>query len=284
MLALVAVPVVPTVLEAINHPCPAPATNEIFTPRLAHQTLSFDDKIWVIGGVIVKDATGVNLNDVWFSSDGRAWQQATADASWKPRSNFGTVVFNDKMWLLGGVTFDGDDFTFLNDVWNSTNGRDWNLVTSDTPWEYAGFNPFVFKGKMWIIGRGNIDGNIFSSGNGKDWYLEGRSNKSFGGGNEAVVFEKKVWIFEQNYTDESGNIKTDESGNILNTYVWYSSDGINYTKSHLNTRNFFSVVAFQNKIWLLGGRIPPGNNYNRELISFSPDNTSDTQTFTPNWH
>ena len=61
----------PNSLGGNQPPLPSPATNEIFTPRYKHQALNFDDKIWVIGGVIVKDATAVIFNDVWFSSDGR---------------------------------------------------------------------------------------------------------------------------------------------------------------------------------------------------------------------
>ena len=108
-------------------PLPAPATNEIFTPRDSHQALDYDDKLWVLGGY---DATGTILNDVWFSDDGRAWQQATADASWQPRLNFGTVVFNDKMWLLGGNIFQDSTVANFNDSSPSNPGSNGKVIIS----------------------------------------------------------------------------------------------------------------------------------------------------------
>ena len=254
---------------------PAPATNEIFTPRDSHQVLNYDDKLWVLGGYEAGDKV---LNDVWFSDDGRAWQQATADASWQPRSNFGAVVFNDKMWLLGGSIFISDTTIIdFNDVWDSTNGRDWGLVTGDAAWSpRENFDPFVFDNKMWVIGgftNNSSNNDVWTSINGKDWLLLSDFIAKIYGSYQAVVFENKIWIL-------SGGVSNG------NTYVWYSSDGVNYTKSHLNNFDNFSALAFQNKIWLLGGRISFLSPYifNREIINFDPAATSDTQTYTPNWH
>ena len=252
---------------------PAPAN--IFTPRVSHQVLNYDDKIWVLGGY---EAGGKVLNDVWFSDDGRAWQQATANASWQPRRNFGSVVFNDKMWLLGGFISEDSTVANFNDIWDSTNGRDWNLVTSDAAWSPRGqFDSFIFKNKIWIVGGSKLEknslsprNNIWNSTNGRDWQLKFTGTGRFFNNYDAVIFENKIWIFN--------------GWSNANTYVWYSSDGVNYTQSHLNNFYNFTALAFQNKIWLLGGRTIPDFNFNRELINFNPDNTSDTQTFTPNWH
>ena len=170
--------------------------------------------------------------------------------------------------------------TIFGRAWDSTNGRDWSLVTSDAAWSLRGdFDPFVFDDKMWVVGGSTLKKNnsstirndIWYSSNGKVW-LKSRFTHSFSSYN-AVVFENKIWIFEGGFTNR-------------NTYVWYSADGINYTKSHLNNFDNFTAVAFQNKIWLLGGRISFLSPYifNREIINFDPAATSDTQTYTPNWH
>lgn len=71
----------------------------------------FDGRIWVFGGI---NAKGM-MNDVWFSSDGASWQQATVHAPWKPRGTANSVVFDNKLWIYGGKT--GRDEWFAGDVW-----------------------------------------------------------------------------------------------------------------------------------------------------------------------
>ena len=71
----------------------------------------FDGRIWVFGGINEKGM----LNDVWSSSDGANWQQATVPAPWKPRGTANSVVFDNKLWIYGGKT--GRDEWFAGDVW-----------------------------------------------------------------------------------------------------------------------------------------------------------------------
>ena len=46
--------------------------------------------------------TGTMFNDVWYSTDGTNWTCATANAAWTPRYQPQAVVYDNKMWLLGG--------------------------------------------------------------------------------------------------------------------------------------------------------------------------------------
>jgi hypothetical protein len=50
-------------------------------------------------------------NDVWYSSDGANWIQATNSAGWSSRDGHTSVVHDNKMWVIGG--------DYLNDVWYS---------------------------------------------------------------------------------------------------------------------------------------------------------------------
>ena len=183
------------------------------------------------------------------------------------------------MWLIGGSDIKDNNFIDFNDVWNSTNGRDWHLVTSDAAWSpRGGFDPFVFDDKIWVIGgftKGSGNNDVWTSVDGKNWeFLKFRVIEGGFGGYKAVVFENKIWIFD------SGAFNSDY-------YVWYSADGINYTKSHLNNFSNFTALEFKNKIWLLGGWtnfLSTHIIFNTELINFDPAAISDTQTFTPNWH
>ena len=56
--------------------------------RSGHQSVAFDNKMWVIGGNYT--------NDVWSSPDGSNWTQVTAHAAWSERTGHQSVVFDKK--------------------------------------------------------------------------------------------------------------------------------------------------------------------------------------------
>jgi len=61
-------------------------------------------------------------SDVWYSSDGIHWTEATPAAPWHGREGFTAVVYGGKMWLLGGFWQTGwpqFEARPLNDVWYS---------------------------------------------------------------------------------------------------------------------------------------------------------------------
>ena len=90
--------------------------------ELTHASVVFNNKMWVLGG---RDESS-NKNDVWSSSDGINWTQATANAPWTARQEYTSVVFNNKMWVLGG--YDG---SYKNDVWSSSDGVNWTQATAN---------------------------------------------------------------------------------------------------------------------------------------------------------
>jgi len=58
------------------------------------------------------DSFGVGpQSDVWYSTDGANWTQATASAEWSIRNYPGLEVFDSKMWIIGGNS--------TNDVWQT---------------------------------------------------------------------------------------------------------------------------------------------------------------------
>ena len=59
-------------------------------------------------------------------ADGVIWTQATGSAQFPARYSHTSVVFNDKMWIIGGAMSIGD----LNDVWYSkqqTSANNWKV-------------------------------------------------------------------------------------------------------------------------------------------------------------
>jgi len=66
---------------------------------------------------------------------GYRWVCVTSRAPFAPRDGAGAVVYDGKMWLLGGWSRqDKVHFPLIcnNEVWNSVDGADWTLVKPNT--------------------------------------------------------------------------------------------------------------------------------------------------------
>ena len=87
-------------------------------------------------------------NDVWYSIDGNNWVQATDDAVWSARDTHTSLVYDNKMWVLGG--YDGSNDK--NDVWYSSNGINWMQATASAAWHRSSHTSLVYDNKMWVLG------------------------------------------------------------------------------------------------------------------------------------
>ena len=100
-------------------------------------TVVFQDRMWLMGGWHggrLKHASA--SNSVWSSTDGAEWKLETEAAGWSPRMCGGLLVFQDRMWLLGGTQqyYFGNDDDLKNDVWSSADGVKWEQMTAKAPW------------------------------------------------------------------------------------------------------------------------------------------------------
>jgi hypothetical protein len=73
--------------------------------------------MWMIGGWSKEKD---NFGDVWHSGDGREWQRLETKTSWKARHEHSVLVFQDKLWLLGGHAR-----PLSNEVWSLSLPVDW---------------------------------------------------------------------------------------------------------------------------------------------------------------
>ena len=127
--------------------------------RVLHHVVVHDEKIWLMGGQSLPQyapAEEAFYNDVWSTTDGINWIRVTEHAPWEPRGMIGgAVVFNGKMWILGGGTYDTPDHPvrdYYNDVWCSEDGSNWMLVTEHAPWQPRQYHDIaVFDNKMWVL-------------------------------------------------------------------------------------------------------------------------------------
>jgi hypothetical protein len=149
-----------------------------WAPRAYFQAVELDGYVYVLGGqdFAVIDNPGCAFvegpcppqvsvsqffNDVWRSTDGVEWEQMTEAAPWEGRAGLRAVVFDEQLWIFGGSTNDdsaivgpgGPQRIYFNDVWRSTDGAEWELVTDDAPWEpRAGAVVVAKDDAMYLLG------------------------------------------------------------------------------------------------------------------------------------
>jgi len=225
-------------------------------------TLAFRDRIWLMGGWYNGRLPGHSAsNEVWHSTDGAHWQQATASAGWTPRIAAGLVEFQGKMWLLGGTEnyYFGDDASLKNDVWSSVDGVHWECVTASAPWRPRAYHQAaVLNGRIYLFGGGNYVpayrafNDVWSSADGVTWVEETAeapwaARLWF----SSVVYRDRIWIL--------GGWSNNPSRNWRD--VWTSRDGKNWKELRAENpwkeRHEHSAFVFQDAIWIAGGHAQP---------------------------
>jgi hypothetical protein len=187
------------------------------------------------------------------------WINAQASNHWSNRTGHTSVVFQDKMWVMGGFA---ENKEAKNDVWSSTDGKNWTLETDSAGWDpREGHTAVVFDDKMWVMGGavGLVDGradgrnDVWCSSNGVDWD-EVSSSAPWRPryGLTSLSFSGRMYLI--------CGLVTDTTDNIFPKDVWSSEDGINWqrttaeiNKDILALQSHASVV-FHNKMWVLGGQ------------------------------
>jgi hypothetical protein len=133
-----------------------------------HTTVVFNGALWTMGG---GTQTADETNNVWKSSNGAAWTKQTTP-QWGTRAGHGSVVFKDKLFVMGGYYDDGN--SEYRDVWSSANGTSWLQETSSAGW--TGRNDFTVNATsagLWLVGGndGYFRNDVWFSPDGKTWTL-----------------------------------------------------------------------------------------------------------------
>ncbi len=176
------------------------------------------------------------------------WQRVTDDAQWGPRDGPGVVVFNGRMWLLGGW-HPTEPFTY-NEIWSSADGATWRFEGRG-PW--SGTHTcgcVVFDDRMWIIG-GNGYPDVWVSADGVQWTLAlaggpwGQRYKPY-----VVVHGGKIWLM--------GGFDTSDLSYAPYNDVWSSTDGVSWTRvlaqAPWQARGaIHGGAVFDGRIWIIGG-------------------------------
>ncbi len=219
----------------------------------------FRDKMWIVGGDPIQKHY---QNDVWNSSNGRNWTHVNKGqpVPWGPRALHYTLVFQDKIWVMGGQTapqFAPAAERFYDDIWNSGDGIHWERVLPEGPhWSPRGMigGSVVFDGRMWILGGGTYDtpdtperrfyNDVWSSADGVHWECRLESApwhpRQY---HDVAVFDGKMWVME-GWNQENRND------------VWYSADGVTWREvpdTPWKPRHAASVFVHDDALWMVAG-------------------------------
>ncbi len=227
-------------------------------PRDSSGEFVYRDRLWITGGWF--DSFSPPPRDVWSSADGQTWRLETREAPWKYSDLPMTAVFHDRMWQFGGWTngrIAGHGAT--NEVWSSTDGKDWTLETPHAEWSpRLASGAVVFKDRLWVLGgtenyyfgdESHLKNDVWSSADGKTWTQATAhapwSPRSY---LQAAVHDGKIWVIG--------------GGNYVPTYaanndVWSSGDGVHWERvtehAPFSPRLWHSVAIYRNHLWVIGG-------------------------------
>jgi hypothetical protein len=133
------------------------ATSAAWSYRVCPAVTTFDGRMWLMGGGAYLSAGFTAYNDVWYSTDGADWTCATSSAPWGARMGHELVVYDNKMWVIGGGLLQSS--TKYNDIWSSSDGVNWTCVESSAPWSARlDHSCSVYDGRIWLMG-GEGSGN-----------------------------------------------------------------------------------------------------------------------------
>ncbi len=223
---------------------------------------TFKDRMWMMGGWYNGRLPGHSAsNMVWSSTDGKEWREETKAAGWSPRLAAATVVFQDKLWILGGTEnyYFGDRTSLKNDVWSTSDGVHWDKSLEKAPWAGRAYHQaVVLNNRMYVFGGGNYVpeyqafNDVWSSADGVEWRQE----------TESAPWHERLWFSAVTYRDHMwviGGWANNPSTN--HNDVWYSKDGRNWhelkTRTIWKERHEHSVFVFKDRLWLAGGHAQP---------------------------
>lgn len=174
---------------------------------------------------------------------GEHWWQVTESAPWGKRAQHTAVVFDDRMWILGGR---GENETLFGDVWSSADGVVWDLVTSSPGWSpRSDHAAAVFAGKIWLTGGINHTGlgDVWSSNDGVNW-------------NEVTHDAPWVVCSSHSLTAHGGRL-WQIGGYPFRRSVWSTTDGISWTEHFADIPAGDTLIAhaslsFSGRLWVLG--------------------------------
>lgn len=231
---------------------------EGWTGRMSPTCVVFRGSLMLMGGRNEMES-GIYKNDIWSTIDGTHWNCQTPAAPWRGRYQHRTIVFQNRLWLLGGYTA----YTLVpetNDIWFTDDGTNWIRSASASPWRgRCDFELLEFDGKLWIFGgKNSFDSqktmDAWNSPDGVNWQVVATNLP----GHIYAVFSSAVFrntIYLAGVTPHS------------EIEIWKTTDGTHWLSaddSFDKSFGLFEFATYQGFLWVIGGPNSP-NTYTSRL-------------------
>ncbi len=209
-------------------------------------------------------------NEVWSSPDGVTWtlELPHGHGQFERRHVHNTMVWKDKLWLIGGDHHQG---RYNHDVVSSPDGLNWTVElgpgTTSPPWSPRALQVSgVYDGKLWTVGGQDIVGDpetmvdhndVWVTEDGVNWTqvvadAPASDTRWAGCGvlDGLVEFKGRMWLVGcAKHRDDAG-------GHLLSNEVWSTTDGATW-KRHREPpwkgKIWHNVVVWDAKLWILFG-------------------------------
>lgn len=205
--------------------------NAVWNKSYNFQMFVMNGKLWVF-----------HHDGVWSSENGRDWTRSGLNNVIANQGFLDYVIFRGSVYGLGHLEGNIERFTFKPEIYRTTDLKRWETLssTSNLPRRFF-YHPFVFNGKIWLIGGEDKErkyADIWNSKDGIAW-TKVKDDLPFGPRSNSQVVELNGQLY------------------LLNNDVWLSKDALNWervTDSIVKGVEIFgyAAVVFDNKIWLLG--------------------------------
>ena len=205
----------------------------------------YNNQLYAMGNNVLYRPQGTAVSAY---STGAAFSQV-ADAPWNTRKNAASVVFQNKIFVIGGDDFSGGNY--FSDVWSTADGLTWTQLVSVSPWGKRSFmQVVVFNNRLYVMGGSDgttFYNDVWVSDNGVDWNM--LTDKAAWAGRTAfglLAYNNGMFL-----------LGGQTSGGTYTTQVYFSTDGTTWDLVTDNTgwssRVAFGSLVFNSKMWIIGG-------------------------------
>ena len=281
--------------------------------RYDHESVVFNEHIWVIGGYNPGNSGDSYYEDIWKSADGENWTMVDDNADFKGRRGHSLVAFNNTLFLIGGFSVDEETGirTYRNDVWQSTDGEVWTEIKSNIDVAEDDSLNWVprMHHKCLVANHGGVDYIYLIGGQSMREGVEGRYAmtyfndvwRSTDGINWQKLFNTNYGIRSEHAATVNANGRLFIQGGIHGTifesennsshpiadyqFLYYSDNGVDWEKDYnidivedgYMWRASHEMVYYKNKIWTLPGKTNSNNHYHFATEQYYPTWTYDTE-------
>ena len=214
-------------------------------------------EIYVFGGF------GANLLNYVWKSTGSIWDKVLADnnatstVQFSQRDGHSSVVLGRNMYVIGGRS--SGSYSYLNDVWTSTDGKRWTEVTTSAVQKFparAGHSSVVLGNKIYLIGGFTLNTSgyirwqdVWKSKDGKKWEeVTTPTSQKFPKRSDHSSVVRKDEIYVIGGASQSKKRFND---------VWESADGKDWKlvtpAAPFSARDGLGAVVVNDTIYVIGG-------------------------------